>query len=76
VDVRAQDFEATASGARKGDIVYFDPPYVPVSETATFSAYVPGGFGADQQERLAALVGLLTGFRPTRSSTSRWRPRA
>ena len=29
------------------------PPYVPVSDTADFTSYVPGGFGADQQRRLA-----------------------
>jgi DNA adenine methylase len=59
VDVRVQDFEAAASGARKGDLVYFDPPYVPVSDTADFTSYVPGGFGADQQRRLAALFARL-----------------
>ena len=59
VDVRVEDFEAAAGGARKGDLVYFDPPYVPVSDTADFTSYVPGGFGADQQRRLAGLFARL-----------------
>jgi DNA adenine methylase len=59
VEVRVEDFAASASRAREGDFVYFDPPYVPVSETAAFTSYVPGGFGADEQKRLAALFARL-----------------
>jgi DNA adenine methylase len=55
VDVRLADFEALAARAKAGDFVYFDPPYVPVSDTADFTSYVPGGFGAAQQRRLATL---------------------
>jgi DNA adenine methylase len=61
VDLRVQDFEAAAGGARAGDLVYFDPPYVPVSDTADFTSYVPGGFGADEQRRLADLFARLAG---------------
>ena len=46
------DFEVTVIGARSGDAVYFDPPYVPVSDTANFTAYSAGGFGPADQERL------------------------
>src|SRR6185436_12962047 len=42
-----------------GDFVYFDPPYVPLSRTATFTAYAPGGFGAAEQARLANLFDRL-----------------
>jgi DNA adenine methylase len=46
------DFERTVDGANKGDVVYFDPPYVPASETANFTAYTVGGFGLQDQIRL------------------------
>ncbi len=59
VNLRVGDFEAVTAGARAGDLVYFDPPYVPVSDTADFTSYVPGGFGAVQQERLAGLFAKL-----------------
>ncbi len=55
VDLRVDDFEDIASRARSNDFVYFDPPYVPVSDSADFTSYVPGGFGAAQQRRLAAV---------------------
>jgi len=59
VDLRVCDFEEAALRANAGDFVYFDPPYVPVSRTATFTAYAPGGFGQDAQVRLADLFGRL-----------------
>ena len=50
-----QHFEIILQDARPGDFVYFDPPYHPVSKTASFTAYAKGGFGEDSQ-RLLALV--------------------
>jgi len=55
----AGDFERVAARARTGDFVYFDPPYVPLSRTAAFTAYAPGGFDLDAQARLAAFFGKL-----------------
>jgi DNA adenine methylase len=46
-------FEAVLADARRGDFVYFDPPYHPVSATADFTSYTAEGFGTDDQERLA-----------------------
>jgi DNA adenine methylase len=45
--------------AEPGDVVYFDPPYVPVSKTANFSAYSDGAFGPDDQQRLAQVFRAL-----------------
>jgi DNA adenine methylase len=46
------DFYATLHGARVGDVVYFDPPYVPLSKTSSFTGYAKGGFDLFDQERL------------------------
>jgi len=39
-----------------GDVVYFDPPYVPASDTANFTSYATDGFTSDQQVQLAQLA--------------------
>ena len=39
--------------AGPGDVVYCDPPYVPLSATANFTSYSAGGFDAAAQMRLA-----------------------
>ena len=39
--------------ARKGDVVYCDPPYAPLSKTAYFTDYHSGGFGWNDQMLLA-----------------------
>lgn len=45
------DFAETLRGVGKGDVVFLDPPY-----DETFSDYNAGGFGPDEQERLAAIA--------------------
>lgn len=42
-----------------GDVVYFDPPYVPVSDTAYFTSYATEGFNHQQQIELANLAECL-----------------
>jgi DNA adenine methylase len=46
------DFEKTVKSAERGDLVYFDPPYVPVNETSNFTGYTRDGFTLADQERL------------------------
>lgn len=47
------DFSAAVSGAKKGDFVYFDPPYAPVVEDKkSFVGYTLNGFNYDDQKRL------------------------
>jgi DNA adenine methylase len=51
-DLKVGDFEKVANGARRGDFVYFDPPYAPLSSTSSFTSYTSSGFGIDEQQRL------------------------
>ena len=46
------DFEAVLSALPEGAFVYLDPPYDPVSDTAHFTGYAPGGFSRQEQIRL------------------------
>jgi len=49
------DFESACETVRSGDFVYFDSPYVPVSETANFTDYTKDGFSYEDHKRLASL---------------------
>lgn len=48
------DFRAVLAQAGPGDFVYCDPPYVPASATANFTAYARTAFGPSEQRELAA----------------------
>jgi DNA adenine methylase len=54
VQILNADFESAVRSAKRGDFVYFDPPYMPVSKTAKFTDYNSRGFRIADQERLAA----------------------
>jgi DNA adenine methylase len=49
----AGDYEDVIKNAQKGDFVYLDTPYDPVSYTSDFTAYTPDGFSRRNQEQLA-----------------------
>lgn len=51
-DIRCDGFEALLETAHPGDFLYLDPPYEPVSETASFTAYAQDGFSRADQTRL------------------------
>jgi DNA adenine methylase len=53
------DFESTVTDAVKGDFVYFDPPYIPINATSSFTSYQSDGFSLDDQKRLAELMLVL-----------------
>lgn len=46
------DFEEVLKNIRKDAFVYLDPPYDPLSPTASFTGYDKGGFGQNEQIRL------------------------
>lgn len=55
IEIREGDFEAACADVRAGDFVYFDSPYIPVSETANFTDYTKDGFSYEDHRRLADL---------------------
>ncbi len=52
IEIECASFEAVVKKARKNDFVYFDPPYEPLSKTANFTSYQPGGFNQEAQTQL------------------------
>ncbi len=49
-------FETTLANVGAGDFVYCDPPYAPLSPTASFASYTAGGFSPFDQRRLQEAV--------------------
>lgn len=60
VQVLNTDFVESVSEATKDDFIYIDPPYDPMSDTASFTGYSLDGFGKDEQIRLKETVDQLT----------------
>lgn len=59
LDIFNEDFHYITTVAKEGDLVYFDPPYHPVSPTSAFTAYSSDGFGWDEQQELAEVMAEL-----------------
>jgi DNA adenine methylase len=51
-ELLVEDFENVVARAERGDFVYFDPPYVPMSTTSSFTSYTANGFAEAEQTRL------------------------
>jgi DNA adenine methylase len=52
VRILNSDFQEAVKDAKPGDFIYLDPPYDPVSETASFTGYDVNGFNKQEQRRL------------------------
>lgn len=52
VEIKHQDYKEVLMKAREGDFVYFDPPYYPVSRTASFTSYTNEAFLEKEQIEL------------------------
>lgn len=50
------DFFKAAAKANKGDLIYFDPPYLPLTASANFSKYSKDDFTVEDHQRLASLI--------------------
>jgi DNA adenine methylase len=55
-DLRASDYRETLDDVARGDFVYIDPPYPPLTKTAYFTHYTMDRFGPEDQELLADKV--------------------
>src|SRR5262249_42476911 len=55
-ELRQMDFREALSGTKPGDVIYCDPPYVPLTPTASFTNYAAGGFSEKDQQDLQELA--------------------
>jgi len=52
IQITSTDYQEAVKGAGKGDLVYFDPPYDPISDTSAFTSYQKDGFSKQNQIEL------------------------
>lgn len=52
VNLKVIDYKRAVGSARKGDFVYLDPPYQPLSATSSFTSYTEQGFNLEDQKKL------------------------
>jgi len=57
--LQCEPFDALIENAKPGDFIYFDPPYEPISETASFTSYARDGFSREDQTRLRDVYAAL-----------------
>ena len=56
VTLEVRSFTEVDGIAAPGDLLYFDPPYAPLSATSRFTSYTAATFSDDDQRTLQALV--------------------
>lgn len=52
VKIIEQDYKQVLKDVKRGDFVYFDPPYYPINRTSSFTGYTADGFLKKEQEDL------------------------
>jgi DNA adenine methylase len=59
IEIYNGSYEKMLARIKKGDFVYIDPPYDPVSDTASFTGYNLDKFGREEQKKLKGFCDLL-----------------
>jgi DNA adenine methylase len=59
VYLQVMTFEKVLDFAGKDDFVYFDPPYIPLSKTSSFTRYSKSNFSMKEQKQLSEVFGIL-----------------
>ena len=59
VHLRVMTFEKVLDFAGKNDFIYFDPPYIPLSKTSSFTRYSKSDFSVKEQKRLSEVFRIL-----------------
>jgi DNA adenine methylase len=60
VEIKCGDYKEIVSCAQKNDFIYFDPPYMPLTETSNFVNYNKNGFSKTDQIELRDLFAALS----------------
>lgn len=59
IEILNVDYKNALNSVSKGDFVYLDPPYLPISPSSAFTAYTSNGFGTKEQEELKKTCDVL-----------------
>lgn len=59
-NLTSDSFINTVNNAKKGDFLYLDPPYIPISATSNFTEYTKHIFGLEDQRKVRDIFTELT----------------
>jgi len=60
VNIEVRDFRSMPKLGQRGDFFYFDPPYDPLTQTASFTSYTSDNFNEHDQRELAKVFAALS----------------
>jgi DNA adenine methylase len=59
-EITHTSYDQAVAKAKAGDLVYFDPPYIPLTSSSNFSKYAKADFALEDHEKLAETIAILT----------------